>query len=78
MEDLQRTEIVDILESLDSDVFSLRKLDDILDSIDNFESALIVDGRNVSRMKPAVFVDRLLGLDLVEVITWHNGFSSRE
>lgn len=55
-----RTGRINVLNLLQRYVFALRKLYDIFDAIDDFESADLIDEADIAGVDPAFFIDCLL------------------
>jgi hypothetical protein len=64
----QRTDRVGPLDLLQSHVFALGQLDQVLDPIDDLKSTLLINQPNVSGVLPSFRIDQLLGLRLILVL----------
>lgn len=68
----QRTQAINILDLLQSDILAIAELDQVLDPVDYLETALLVNQANVTSVKPAIFRHRLLGLGFIVKVLWND------
>lgn len=65
----KRTIDISVLELLRSNVLTLGKLEQVLLSVNNLDSMVLMDLSNISCVEPAILIQNLLSLDGVFVIS---------
>ena len=67
-----------VLDLLQCDIFSLRKLEKILLAVNDLQSAFCIEETDIARVKPAFIVDSLLCVLLVLVVAREDVLASNE
>lgn len=71
-----RTSEVNVLDFLRSHILALTQFVNVLFSVDDFQSSVRQNDSNISAVVPAIFVNRLLGVLFIQVVTFEDWVSS--
>lgn len=71
-----RTSEVNVLDFLRSHILALTQFVNVLFSVDDFQSSVRQNDSDISAVVPAIFIDRLLGVLFIQVVTFEDWVSS--